>query len=132
MSLSWWLIAQAFSIQIVAFIPALIFNTEMFYDLTGAITFLSMMAVSIVSLDSPSYHQYAAALMVTVWSARLGSFLFLRILEAREDSRFREIKKSKIRFFVVWLLQGLWAVIPTSPVLVILTQPSIDQPFNSL
>lgn len=26
-SLSWWLIIQAFSIQIVAFIPALIFNT---------------------------------------------------------------------------------------------------------
>ena len=26
-SLSWWLIAQAFSIQIVAFIPALIFDT---------------------------------------------------------------------------------------------------------
>ena len=130
-SLSWWLIFQAFLIQIVAFIPAVIFNTEMFYDLTGCITFLSMMAVSIFSNESPSCQQYLAALMVTIWSSRLGSFLFLRILEAKEDKRFRVIKKDKIRFFVVWLLQGLWAVIPTGPVLVVLTHTSVSHPLNN-
>jgi hypothetical protein len=43
------MIMQAFAIQIIAFIPAAIFNTEKFYDLTGAITFLSLMGVAIYS-----------------------------------------------------------------------------------
>jgi steroid 5-alpha reductase family enzyme len=119
--LMWCLAIQSFAIQILAFIPALIFNTEMFFDLTGAITFISMAIVTIVTNNIPSLHQYVAAGMIVVWSGRLGSFLFMRILKVGEDSRFEPIKKDKIRFFVVWLLQGLWCIIPTSPLLVILT-----------
>ena len=130
--LHWWLIAQAFAIQIVAFIPAAIFNTEKFYDLTGSLTFLSLMAVAIFSNDDPNLHQYIAALMIVIWAGRLGSFLFLRVLKVGEDSRFREIKKSKIRFFVVWLLQGLWAIIPIGPIIVVLTQSSASRSLGGL
>lgn len=87
--LMWLLVFQAYSMQILAFIPAIIFNTEMFYDLTGALTFISMTLFSIFSNNQPSFHQYVAAGMIILWSGRLGTFLFTRILKAGEDSRFR-------------------------------------------
>jgi len=104
----------------------------MFFDLTGAITYISLTLVSIVTNASPSLHQYIAAGMIIIWSGRLGSFLFMRILKVGEDSRFEPIKKDKIRFFVVWLLQGMWCIIPSSPLLVILVGKGQQREFNIL
>ena len=59
--------------------------------------------------------------MVSIWAFRLGYFLFTRILKAGEDSRFVEIKKTKLRFFYAWYIQGLWVVVTLSPLLAILT-----------
>ena len=70
--------------------------------------------------------------MIIIWSGRLGSFLFMRILKAGEDSRFAPIKKDKIRFFVVWLLQGMWCIIPSSPLLVILVGKGQQKELNTL
>ena len=104
----------------------------MFFDLTGAITYISLTLVSIVTNANPSLHQYIAAGMIIIWSGRLGSFLFMRILKVGEDSRFEPIKKDKIRFFVVWLLQGMWCIIPSSPLLVILVGKGQQREFNIL
>lgn len=41
-----------------------------------------------------------------------------------KDSRFDDIKKSKLKFLSVWLMQGLFTIVPTGPLLVILTVPS--------
>jgi steroid 5-alpha reductase family enzyme len=120
--LLWLLVAQSFIIQFIAYIPAVIFNTEKFYDLTGSLTFLSAAAVATLTNSRPDLQQYLAAGMITVWAGRLGSFLFLRVLKAGQDSRFEKIKKSKLRFLMVWTLQGLWTVVPASPLLVILTR----------
>ena len=49
--------------------------------------------------------QYIQAACVLAWAVRLGSFLFTRVLAAGEDKRFRKIKQSKTRFFIVWLIQ---------------------------
>ena len=56
----------------------------------------------------------------------------MRILKVGEDSRFEPIKKDKIRFFVVWLLQGMWCIIPSSPLLVILVGKGQQREFNIL
>jgi len=104
----------------------------MFFDLTGAITYISLTLVSIVTNANPSLHQYIAAGMIIIWSGRLGSFLFMRILKVGEDSRFEPIKKDKIRFFVVWLLQGMWCIIPSSPLLVILVGKGQQKELNTL
>ena len=101
----------AYIIQWIAFIPAYIFQTEKFYDLTGSITYLTVVTYV-------SYHSYATmnvnlpsivlAACILLWTIRLGSFLFMRIHKAGEDKRFREIKPSPTRFFMTWTFQGMW------------------------
>ena len=106
-------ICLAFIIQWVMFIPAYIFQTEKFYDLTGSLTYLSVIWYSLASTsDSFTNLTYGAnlaiVLLITLWAVRLGSFLFMRIHKDCEDIRFRSIKPSSTQFFMTWTLQGLW------------------------
>jgi steroid 5-alpha reductase family enzyme len=109
-------------IQIIAFIPAKIFNTEMFYDLTGSITYQLVITFCLLSSDYLTNKQIIAASLVVIWALRLGSFLFYRILKSGHDSRFFTIKKSAIRFFMSWFIQGLWVTLTAGPVYSFLTE----------
>ena len=102
----------AFTIQWIAFIPAYVFQTEKFYDLTGTLTYLSvtwyalyMSSDKFTNLNGASI---AIVLLISIWAIRLGSFLFSRIHKDGEDKRFRTIKPSATQFFMTWTLQGLW------------------------
>lgn len=101
----------AFLIQWVLFIPAYIFQTEKFYDLSGSLTYLSVVSFCFYSNYESSkvnLGNVIISLLIILWAVRLGSFLFIRIKKAGEDIRFREIKKSPSRFFMTWTLQGMW------------------------
>ena len=102
----------AFAIQWVAFIPAYVFQTEKFYDLTGSLTYLSVVWFSLYSSSNNFINlngaNLAIVLLITLWAIRLGSFLFMRIHKDGEDKRFRTIKPSATQFFMTWTLQGLW------------------------
>ena len=102
----------AFIIQWIAFIPAYVFQTEKFYDLTGSLTYLTVIWYSL-ALASNGIVNYNGAsivivLLISIWAIRLGSFLFMRIHKDGEDKRFRTIKPSATQFFMTWTLQGLW------------------------
>ena len=102
----------AFAIQWIAFIPAYIFQTEKFYDLTGSLTYLSVVWYSLTYSSEYFVNLNLANLLIviliTFWALRLGSFLFMRIHKDGEDKRFRTIKPSPSQFFMTWTLQGLW------------------------
>ena len=101
----------AFLIQWVLFIPAYIFQTEKFYDLSGSLTYISVVSFCFYSNYESSrinLGNVIISLLIIMWAVRLGSFLFIRIKKAGEDIRFREIKKSPSRFFMTWTLQGMW------------------------
>ena len=100
----------AFGIQWLAFIPARLFETERFYDLTGSITYIAVTLAAISAATAPSGAQWLIAIMIFLWAGRLGSFLFRRIHAAGGDQRFDHIKMSSSRFFVAWTLQGAWVV----------------------
>ena len=102
------LILLIFSIQWISFIPAYIFQTEKFFDLTGSITYLTTLLAALYITDSGKIADYVIVLCVVIWAIRLGSFLFMRIHKAGEDRRFREIKTNFTRFFMTWTLQGMW------------------------
>ena len=102
----------AFLIQWIAFIPAYVFQTEKFYDLTGSLTYLSVVWYSLY-LSSNGFTNINTAnitvvVFISLWAVRLGSFLFMRIHKDGEDKRFRTIKPSATQFFMTWTLQGLW------------------------
>ena len=100
----------AFGIQWLAFMPARLFQTERFYDLTGSITYIAVTLAAISVIAAPSGAQWLIAIMIFLWAGRLGSFLFRRIHAAGGDQRFDHIKVSSSRFFVAWTLQGAWVV----------------------
>ena len=102
----------AFLIQWVAYIPAYVFQTEKFYDLTGSLTYLSVTWCALILASGDFANANVAntviVLLISLWALRLGSFLFMRIHKDGEDKRFRTIKPSATQFFMTWTLQGLW------------------------
>ena len=101
----------AFLIQWVLFVPAYIFQTEKFYDLSGSLTYISVVSFCFYNnyeSNNINLGNLIISLTIIIWAIRLGSFLFIRIKKAGEDIRFREIKKSPSRFFMTWTLQGMW------------------------
>jgi steroid 5-alpha reductase family enzyme len=102
----------AFLIQWVAYIPAYVFQTEKFYDLTGSLTYLSVTWYALILASGDFANANVAntviVLLISLWALRLGSFLFMRIHKDGEDKRFRTIKPSATQFFMTWTLQGLW------------------------
>ena len=114
-------VALAFVIQWLAFIPAFVYRTEKFYDLTGSITYLTVIVVALLLSPAIDARSLLLAGIIAIWSIRLGSFLFTRIRAAGEDRRFREIKQSFARFLMTWTLQGLWVAFSLSSALAAIT-----------
>ena len=114
-------VGLAFLIQWLVFIPAYLFQTEKFFDLTGSITYILVTTIALVfskSMDARSVLLWA---LVITWAIRLGAFLFRRIQKAGKDDRFDEIKPSFIRFLNVWTIQGLWITFTAAAALVAIT-----------
>lgn len=96
----------------LAFIPALIFKTEKFYDFTGSICY----AFAAIYVYLQSYGMFLSlslfiSLAILIWTLRLGSFLLKRVMDAGEDKRFRTIKTNPTQFFMTFNLSALWVVI---------------------
>ena len=61
--------------------------------------------------------------MISIWTIRLGLFLFMRIHKAGEDKRFRSIKTSASQFFMTFTLSGLWVTLCSMCALVAISSP---------
>ena len=107
-------ILYAFLIQWALFIPAYIFQTEKFYDLSGSFTYIFVICYVSYGFyleNGINIGNIILGSAIIIWAIRLGSFLFIRIHNAGEDKRFRSIKPSATRFFMTWTLQGMWVSI---------------------
>lgn len=114
----------AFWVNWLAFIPAALFESDRFYDTTGALTYLTVIGVACVAAAPLDTRALAVAGMVAIWTIRLGSFLFMRIHSSGgTDQRFAKIKINPPRFFVAWTLQAVWVIITASAALIIITAP---------
>lgn len=101
-------VGLVFIIQWLVFIPAFVFQTEKFFDLTGSLTYLSITTLAVTLSANGDLRSWLLWSVVVVWAARLGTFLFTRVKRSGKDSRFDEIKPSFPRFLLTWTLQGLW------------------------
>ncbi|MBK9234327.1 MAG: DUF1295 domain-containing protein [Anaerolineae bacterium] len=114
-------VGLAFLIQWLAFIPAYLLQTEKFFDLTGSITYISVISIAITFSAGADARSLLLSALVVIWAIRLGSFLFGRIKKAGKDDRFDELKPSFIRFLNVWTIQGLWVTFTMAAALVAIT-----------
>ena len=107
----------SFIVHWVVAIPSLITSSEKYFDFTGMIATLLVIATAIFALLSSgqqiSIRSTIVAIFVSIWTLRLGTFLYIRIVKSGEDKRFREIKKSLPKFLMTWTLSALWVFLTT-------------------
>jgi steroid 5-alpha reductase family enzyme len=115
------LVGLAFVIQWLVFVPAYKFQTEKFFDITGSITYITLVVMAILLSPNPDARSILLATLVVIWALRLGSFLFTRIRTAGKDDRFDELKPSFLRFLNVWTIQALWVTFTAAAALVAIT-----------
>ena len=103
-------VCLAYLIQWLLFIPAYVFQTEKFYDLSGGLTYITVVifSLAVTSNSGINLANLIIAIFIIIWAIRLSSFLFLRISKDGEDKRFRSIKPNLTQFFMTWTLQGMW------------------------
>ncbi|KAI9890359.1 MAG: hypothetical protein M1814_004269 [Vezdaea aestivalis] len=145
-------VTLAFGLQAGVAVPSILAQTEKFYDFSGSLTYLSCTALSLylptlrarvaaASTGGPvpawpsllgalrgtggvlNWRQVLLSAAVSIWAARLGTFLFQRVLKDGEDSRFKEIKKSPPKFFAAWMAQATWVSLCLMPVLALNSVP---------
>jgi len=116
-----WAIAAAFAIQWIAFVPAFLLRTERFYDLTGSVTYITVVGLSMALSRPLDARSLLLSLLIAVWAVRLGTFLFRRVRAAGKDARFDVIKRSFPRFLTAWTVQGLWVSLTLAAALAAIT-----------
>ena len=107
-----------FTIQLVVFLISFVLKTEHFYDLTGGITYITLVLFALYQQqlnEVLNLRSIILATLILIWAARLSSFLFMRIKKAGKDRRFDQIKTSFTRFMLAWTLQGFWVFMCTLP-----------------
>lgn len=143
--LALWAMGLAFVINWLAYVPSYLARTEHYFDLTGSLTYLTVVvgvcaytgvlpklfriSAEGLSLSAPSNRHLVVAAVVVIWALRLGSFLFGRIRKVGKDGRFDALKKSALRFLIPWTLQGLWVSLTLAAALAVLTTPA-EVPFG--
>ena len=113
--------ALAFLINWLAFVPSAVFQTEHYYDLTGGITYISVIVVAGLLSSELDLRATLVAAMVMIWALRLSTFLFFRISKSGKDDRFDTIKTRPVRFLMAWTLQGLWVLLTAAAALAVIT-----------
>ncbi|MDO5701369.1 MAG: DUF1295 domain-containing protein [Bowdeniella nasicola] len=114
-------VGVAFLIQWLAFVPAYLKQTERFFDLTGALTYIAVTVGILASARPADARAWLLAALIVAWAVRLGTFLAWRVHRFGGDRRFEDIKPSASRFFFTWTLQGLWVSVTASAAWVAIT-----------
>ena len=122
-----WGALLVFLVQWVVFVPSWFAHTEHFFDLTGSLTYLAVVALTLLSRGSVTPYSLLVAAMVTAWALRLGAFLATRVRAAGSDSRFDAMKYRFAWFLMTWTLQGLWVLLTAGAALAAITSPEDRQ-----
>ncbi len=116
--------AVAFGVNWLVFVHANATKSDHFFDLTGSLTYISLIVAALVLTAPPDPRAVLLGALVVLWALRLGSFLYARIRHTEGDPRFERIKRSFIRFFMAWTLQGLWVLLTLACALAAMTSAS--------
>jgi len=110
----------SFVVNWAVFVHAFGTQTERFFDVTGSLTYVTLVGVAWV-LGPRDPRALLIGALVLLWALRLGTFLFRRISQDGGDGRFDALKPDFARFLMTWTLQGLWVFLTFSCGLVAMT-----------
>ncbi|PHH81526.1 hypothetical protein CDD82_587 [Ophiocordyceps australis] len=140
-------VAAAFALQACVAVPSVAAQSERFYDLSGSATVLAVGALSLYlpalraraageSVQLAVWHmwpwwswrQLVVTGLATVWTMRLGSYLFARILADGHDSRFDSLRSRPPAFFAAFMAQAAWVSGILAPVIALNAVPRSAAP----
>ena len=113
-----------FLLHWIVFVPSFIFQTEHYFDLVGSISYIATVAVAAVMHPLLDLRGLIICILISIWAARLGSFLFIRVKRAGKDRRFDEMKKRFWRYLFTFTLGGAWVFITMAAGLAAITSMS--------
>lgn len=115
-----------FLLHWLVFVPSFLAQTEHYFDLTGALSYLATVGMALGLNSQLSDRALLLGLLVSIWALRLGGFLFLRVRRAGGDRRFNTIKTHFWRFLFSWTLGGTWVFITLAAALAAMTSLSFQ------
>jgi len=100
-----------FILHWLVFIPSYLLQAEHYFDPTGSFSFI--LAVTLAAYLHPflDLRGLIICVLIAIWAARLGTFLFMRVERAGRDTRFTEIKTRFWHLLFTWTLGGCWVFI---------------------
>ena len=113
-----------FLLHWIVFVTSFIFQTEHYFDLVGSISYIATVAVAAVMHPLLDLRGLIICILISIWAARLGSFLFMRVKRAGKDRRFDEMKKRFWRYLFTFTLGGAWVFITMAAGLAAITSMS--------
>lgn len=116
-----WCALLSFAINWVIFLPSWLAQTEHYFDLTGSLCFIALALIALTLSPDQDLRALLLTLLICIWAARLGSFLFLRVRKDGSDGRFDPIKPLFTRFLLTWTLQALWVLVTSAAALTAIT-----------
>ena len=97
-----------FILHWAVFIPSYLLQTEHYFDLTGALSYISTITLAAYLHPLLDLRGLIICVLISIWAVRLGSFLFMRIKRAGQDRRFIESKTRFWQFLYIWTMRGAW------------------------
>lgn len=111
----------AFALNWLIFIPSYLAQTEHYFDLTGSLTFVTVILTALALSPEQDWRAAILAVLVCIWATRLGGFLFMRVRKDGSDGRFDTIKPHFTRFLLTWTLQSVWVFVSSAAALAAIT-----------
>lgn len=113
-------------IQLSFFLISYIFKTDKLFDFAGSINFF---LISFIGLYQNGIYDYPRQAILSIfqmiWSLRLCSFLLIRIIERKGDSRLDKFKGNFLQFLILWMFQILWIWLVSFPIILIIANNQI-------
>jgi len=122
--------AAAFAVNGLFFIYAAARKTDVVTDLSYSLSFaLVAFALMVLNTSAPPA-ALLPALLTILWAARLGAYLFARIIRTKVDHRFDGMRDKPLKFAKFWILQAVAVAVILLPVAASVASPVRPRSFG--
>lgn len=120
----------AVAINGIFFAYAALRKTDVVTDLSYSLSFALVSAVLILRNLGASPAALVPAVLTLLWAARLGSYLFTRIIKIKVDHRFDDKRDDPWKFASFWSLQAVAVFVILLPVVASIASPVSPRSFG--
>ncbi len=120
----------AVAVNGIFFAVAAIRRTDVVTDLSYSLSFALVSIVLIARNFGAPSAALAPAALTLLWAARLGSYLFGRIIKIKVDHRFDGMREVPLSFAKFWILQAIAVFVILLPVVASIASPVSPRTFG--